>query len=236
MVSCKFSSCGVGTHATAESANTTVKAKCLKCPEGTYSGSTGLANASQCSRCPAGRWGNLRGATTLDDCTICRGGTFSNVSGATAPKCSGLCVPGTYSLDGMKACLSCGKGRFQSASNRSTCVLCPLKKTTLREGGTSCVCEAKYYEDKAGNCTVCPEDITANEMTQNRRHIMGIDSGVRNPRPHNGPWLYPESARHPRIKPRMRPHSGRHYIEVLILASILGFHSGYHSGSCAFLV
>ena len=37
---------------------------------------------------------------------------------------------------------------------------------------------------------------TANEMTQNRRHIMGIDSGVRNSRPQNGSWVYPESARH----------------------------------------
>ena len=65
-------------------------------------------------------------------------------------------------------------------------------------------------------------------MTQNRRHIMGIDSGVRNSRPQNGSWVYPESARNnPEcdfILGDITLKSGFcHPLQVFILGIILGY-------------
>ena len=64
----------------------------------------------------------------------------------------------------MNECFLCGKARYQPASNKSDCLSCPLRKTTnMAAGDTSCVCEAKYYEDKFGNCTVCPDTLNCDK-------------------------------------------------------------------------
>jgi len=160
MVSCKLSACDAGTHATAGSANTEAKATCLRCPAGTYSGSTGLADASECELCPEGRWNGRDGSTAFSDCKLCPAGTYGNDTARTNNTCTGLCPPGTHSKEGVRECAICGKGQYQPKQGGSVCADCPIKETTLEKGGTACVCEKKYYRDKGGKCTVCnPEDM-----------------------------------------------------------------------------
>ena len=106
---------------------------------------------------------------------MCKGGTFSNTSGATTARCSGLCPPGKYSDDGYAQCTDCGQGRYQPESNRSLCLSCAIKTTTLGEGSTECVCDKGFFGSPASGggagaaevkevCTKCPVGFVCEEV------------------------------------------------------------------------
>ena len=102
---------------------------------------------------------------------MCKGGTYSNTSGATTARCSGLCPPGKYSDDGYAQCTDCGQGRYQPESNRSLCVSCAIKTTTLGEGSTKCVCDKGFFGSPTdgvrggeGGCTKCPVGFVCEEV------------------------------------------------------------------------
>ena len=135
----------------------TTPAKCDDCPRGTYNGAPGK---EECEKCPEGRYNNKEGSSSFSECVLCPAGTHGNKAGQTIDTCTGLCPPGKYSKEGMRQCLFCGKGQFQSKSKGASCTDCVPKETTLNVGGTTCVCAKTYYRDKSGNCTVCnPEDM-----------------------------------------------------------------------------
>ena len=156
--SCKSAACPPGTFArSGVEPDTTTMAVCDACLPGTYNSASGKR---MCDSCPAGRFSGLTGSKDFNDCTMCPGGTFGNTSGLTTPMCAGPCPPGKFSMDGLRQCLECGKGRFSAAGGDSECKGCPVYKTTLADGATKCVCEKLYYEKDGGNCTVCnPEDL-----------------------------------------------------------------------------
>ena len=139
----------------------TTPAKCSDCTRGKYNGASGK---EECETCPEGRYNDKEGSPSFSDCVLCPAGTYGNDTGRTIDTCTGLCPPGKYSKTGVRECTVCGKGRYQPASKKSDCISCPLRKTTkLSEGDTSCVCEAKYYKDKSGNCTVCPDTLNCDK-------------------------------------------------------------------------
>ena len=167
-----FDECQVCKGGTFSNTSGATTARCSGlCPPGKYSDDA----ADKCSFCPNGRWGATEGAKTLDGCMLCRGGTYSNTPGATTAQCSGLCPPGKYSDDGYAQCTDCGQGRYQPESNRSLCVSCAIKTTTLGEGSTKCVCDKGFFGSPASGggagaaevkevCTKCPVGFVCDQV------------------------------------------------------------------------
>eukprot|EP00949_MAST-11_sp_MAST-11-sp1_P004008 g4008.t1 len=137
--------------------------KCVKCPEGWVSLTSGLQGA--CVKCEPGRFNDVEGHYA---CKRCPDGQFSTPASPsmcqdceagkyqTGPTCVD-CPEGYVALSGSSRCRACPPGK-SSRGSLTTCMGCPAGKAQSIFGRSSCTnCGPREYSSPDGiQCQECP--------------------------------------------------------------------------------
>lgn len=128
-----------------------------RCPKGTFSDITGLANISQCSACPSGKFCSDVGLTkpsgTCQEGYYCSTGSASPVASLCDLRLSICDTPSCVSLQSRSAGLSCGglcpNGTYCPRGTGPHPIKCPRGKYSAEVGNwnfSQCLdCVANYY-------------------------------------------------------------------------------------------
>jgi len=133
---------------------------CNICPIGTYSAS---GNWTKCVACPIGRTTESTGTAGTDAaaaCNICSDGYQYTVADNESASCT-ACPLGKYALSG-KPCTGCKAGSYMPANsiNSGICVLCEAGKYSSTDNASVCIdCAVGKYLDRlggvGGSCLKC---------------------------------------------------------------------------------
>jgi hypothetical protein len=143
--------------------------RCVFCPVGTASSTTGASSAAACVACAAGTFNDNTG---LSACKLCYPDTSSTAMGATSAQSCVECGGGSTSTWGSSECV-CDRG-YYSANGLAPCTKCPAGSIAPNPSSTVCVacgdgfndwnrwqcdeCFAGTYRDSRGSagCESCP--------------------------------------------------------------------------------
>ena len=122
---------------------------CVACQKGYY----GLAD-NTCEKCPMQTYQNTVGQTT---CKNCPSNYYTTSIGGTDLSSCIPCSAGYYGIG--NACFICQIGYYQPSTAQSSCITCPVGKTTSSQGSTAlsnCIdCPKGTFYETIGKCTKC---------------------------------------------------------------------------------
>ena len=102
-------------------------AKCLACPQGTYSTNLGANASMTCTKCIAGTFSVTLGAGVSSNCIQCDKGTYYTGQGAIISSACIQCDPGKYSsvlgANALSTCVPCTTGSY-SKIGATSCDYC----------------------------------------------------------------------------------------------------------------